>query len=182
MSSRPNHLRNNQTKSLALFAPLCFHSHSMTSTADHKHTSSRVRGSTTTSQTMDRVSRASRHAFAQAVEEGDRELQSPRVWPLRSSAITGGQTTGKTSPERQPTRMKRLSARTECSGIFLKWHLCIYLLQSWATYLLYKYFDFGPNFRALQAKSDHNFNLNTQHKSLFSKFRTFPLLLENIIA
>lgn len=36
LSSRPSHLRNNQTKSLTLSSPHCFHFHLMISTANHK--------------------------------------------------------------------------------------------------------------------------------------------------
>lgn len=154
----------------------------MISIANHKYTSSRVQGSVTISQTMDSVSQAFCHAFSQAVEEGMRAA----VPTCLTTQILGN--CGVSRLLAKPLRKDSLLGRKgylqgqNVLGSFLKWHLWIYLLQSWATHLLYKYFDFEPNFNVSQAKSDHNFNLNTQHKSLVSKFQTFPLLLGNIIA
>lgn len=184
MRSRSNHLRSNQTKSLTLFPPhmlsfplddICIKPqvHKLMSPRQYHHFASD--GQCLTGILPRFLSGCGRRY----------ESCSPHVcvWPLRSSGSYGVyRLLAKHLRKDSLLGWKGYRQGQNVLVSFKKRHLWIYLLQSWATHLLYKYFDFGPNFKVSQAKSDHNFNLNTQHKSLFSKFQTFPLLLGNIIA
>lgn len=115
-----NHLRNNQTKSLNLFPPQM-----LSFPLDDIYSKSQVHEFRSPRQC---------HHFANEGEclagilphffSGCRrryESCSPHASDHSDPRqLWGVQTTGKTAPERQPTRTKGLSIRTACSGIFFK--------------------------------------------------------------